>query len=221
MANKFSKIFNGEKSKLFWLYIVVGALLTIAAVMLMPFWAMVAPDLFFANWGTSFVQIVIAGVVLLYLFGYLFKKVNKINNKTVKVLAIIECSILMLVVIGCVVSQFSAFALDASLVLAIALLLRGSVEVFRAYYHKGGEDNFPVIEVVFAIVLVALGGYLLSSAFITNQMILWFATVLVAVVGILVIIVGISKKPKTEKKPKKEKQPKEKKVKKEKKLNNF
>ena len=108
MAN-LSQLFSKQKSKYFWAYIVVGALLMIASIMLMPFWAHVAPDLFFANWGGNFIKIVIAGVLFLYLFGYLFKKILAAKITVVKVLTIVEFALLALIAIGCIVSQFAVF----------------------------------------------------------------------------------------------------------------
>ncbi len=208
MANKFTKLFNTEKSKYFWAYIVIGALLMIVSIILMPFWADIAPDLFFSSWGADFVKIVIAGVLALYLIEYLYKKMSAVKIKVVKVLAVIEFVILSLVAVGCIISQFSAFALDVSVIFAIALLMRGTVEIFRAYYYNNASDKYPVIELIVAILLVALGGYAISSTIITNEIILWVATLIAFLFSLVIFVIGFYKKPKTEKKPKKVKEKK-------------
>lgn len=213
MANKFTKLFNTQKSKNFWVYLVVGALFMIASIMLMPFWTKITPDLFFASWGLDFVKIIIACVIVAYLIGFLLKKIKLIKIKSVKVVAILEFVILSLVAIGCIVSQFSAFALDASTVLSIAFLMRGTVEIFRAYYYNKETDKYSLFELILAILLVAFGGYLFSKRFITNELILWIATGVSFIVSLIVFILGFCKKPKGEKKPKKEKPKKEKKQK--------
>ena len=199
MAN-LSQIFSKQKSKYFWVYIVVGALLMIASVMLMPFWAHVAPDLFFAHWGGNFVKIVIACVIILYLFGYLIKKIVSAKITTVKVLTIVEFSLLAFIAIGCVASQFAVFSFDISLILALALWMRGTVEIIRAYYYNNATEKYPIYQLLFAIVLVTLGGYILASNFLTSEMVLWVATGVAFIFSLIIFIFGFIKKPKGKKK---------------------
>ncbi len=199
MAN-LTKLLSKQKSKYFWVYIVVGALLMIASIMLMPFWAHVAPDLFFAHWGGNFVKIVIASVIILYLFGYLLKKVISAQITVVKVLTIVEFTILALVAIGCIVSQFAVFSFDISLILALALWMRGTVEIIRVYYYNNATDKYPIYKLLIAIALVTLGGFIIASNFISSETVLWVATGVAFVFSLIIFVLGFIKNPKSKKK---------------------
>ena len=201
MAN-LSQLFSKQKSKYFWVYIVVGALLMIASIMLMPFWARVAPDLFFANWGGNFIKIVIAGVLFLYLFGYLFKKILAAKITVVKVLTIVEFALLALIAIGCIVSQFAVFSFDISLILALALWMRGTIEIIRAYYYNNASDKYPIYKLLIAIALVTLGGFILASNVISSEMLLWVATGVAFIFSLIIFILGFIKNPSEKKKKK-------------------
>ena len=199
MAN-LTKLLSKQKSKYFWVYIVLGALLMIASIMLMPFWAYVAPDLFFAHWGGNFVKIVIACVIVLYLFGYLIKKVISAQITVVKVLTIIEFTILALVAIGCIVSQFAVFSFDISLILALALWMRGTIEIIRVYYYNGASGKYPMYMLLIAIALVTLGGFIIASNFISSETVLWVATGVAFVFSLIIFVLGFIKNPKSKKK---------------------
>lgn len=199
MAN-LTKLLSKQKSKYFWVYIVLGALLMIASIMLMPFWAYVAPDLFFAHWGGNFVKIVIACVIVLYLFGYLIKKVISAQITVVKVLTIIEFTILALVAIGCIVSQFAVFSFDISLILALALWMRGTIEIIRVYYYNGASGKYPMYKLLIAIALVTLGGFIIASNFISSETVLWVATGVAFVFSLIIFVLGFIKNPKSKKK---------------------
>ncbi len=199
MAN-LTKLLSKQKSKYFWVYIVVGALLMIASVMLMPFWAHVAPDLFFAHWGGNFVKIVIAGVIILYLFGYLLKKVISAQITVVKVLTIIEFTLLALVAIGCIVSQFAVFSFDISIIIALAVWMRGSIEIIRAYYYNGASEKYPIYKLLIAIALVTLGGFIIASNFISSETVLWIATGVAFIFSLIIFVLGFIKNPKQKKK---------------------
>lgn len=194
MAN-LTKLLSKQKSKYFWVYIVVGALLMIASIMLMPFWAHVAPDLFFAHWGGNFIKIVIAGVLFLYLFGYLLKKMLSAKITVVKVLTIVEFTLLALIAVGCIVSQFAVFSFDISLILALALWMRGTVEIIRAYYYNNATDKYPIYKLLIAIALVTLGGFILASNFISTEMVLWVATGVAFIFSFIIFVLGFIKNP--------------------------
>ncbi|MBQ3235098.1 MAG: hypothetical protein IJA97_02945 [Clostridia bacterium] len=195
MAKGLSKFLNTKKSKLFWVYFVLGVLITAISVLLMPFWQKVAPNAFFSSWGLKFIKILIAVIVLLYAILFLGIRVTRGGNSVVKTLGVIEIVVLVLISIALLVSQFSKFALDAYVIISVALWMRGVVEIFKAYYAGNGENKYPVIKLVFAIVLVSVGAYFLSVRFITNLHILWVATVFGAVFGIITFILGFLKRP--------------------------
>ena len=149
MANKLTKLFNTKKSKVFWLYIVLGFLIMIAAVALMPFWLSVAPDLFFADWGWGFLKIVVAVLLLIYAFGYLLKNAIKSSRGVIQVLTFIEFALFIIIALGSVISQFNVITLSSCQILGFAIWARGSIEVIRAYYYRGSnEQKYPLYQVL-------------------------------------------------------------------------
>ena len=199
---KITKLINTKKSKYFWAYIVVGALLMIASIMFMPFWKSVAPDLFFASWGEKFVKIVISCVLFIYLIAYLLKKLVNTKIKAVKILSIIEFVALSLIALSCIISQFATFYLEVSLILALAVWMRGAVELVRAYCYDKAIEKYPVYKLIIAILLATFGGYLFATKVITAQMILWTATIIALIFSIIIFVLGFYKNPNPPKKKK-------------------
>lgn len=195
MAKGIFKMINTKKTSAFWVFFILGVLITAISVLLMPFWKTATPDVFFAEWGHKFVKVIIAVIVLLYAFLFLLKRVGRRGNGVVKTLSVIEIIVLVLISLALLISQFSKFALDAYVIISIALWMRGVVEIFRAYYLGSGENKYPVYKLIFAIILVSVGAYLLSAKVITNVHILWVATIFGAVFGIITFILGFLKKP--------------------------
>ena len=72
MSNPLTKVLNPKKTKMFWMYFVVSVLLIILGVLFMPVWGGWA-ECPWKDWGTKFLDIGIAIVILIYLFGYLIK----------------------------------------------------------------------------------------------------------------------------------------------------
>lgn len=207
---KLSKFINSKKSKAFWLYIVVGILSIIAGVILAPFWLKIdnSGKIFFANWGYSVLNFIIAGLILLYIGLYLVKKIaNGSGNGVVKVLTIIEASLLLFIAVSAVLTQFNidiVYVSNAGQILGLALWLRGTVEVFRAYYFKSSDETkYPVWWLVIAIIFISVGVALFVKNFLSNEVILWIVVGVLALLGIISIIVGVVKKPIKVKKEKK------------------
>ena len=195
---KLSKIINTQKSKLFWLYIVVGILFVLTGIILAPFWIDIDKDLFFAPWGHSIVKFVISGLILLYVGGFLIKKIVKgEGNGVIKVLIIIETALLLLIALGGILSQFNVLKVNnAGQILGLALWLRGTIEVFRAYYFKNGtEAKYPVWWLVIAIVFISIGVAMFITNFLSNVTILWILVSIILILGVISIVVGFIKKP--------------------------
>ena len=195
---KLSKIINTQKSKLFWLYIVVGILFVLTAVILAPFWIDIDNDLFFAPWGHSIVKFVISGLILLFVCGFLIKKIVKgEGNGVIKVLIIIETALLLLIALGGILSQFNVLKVNnAGQILGLALWLRGTIEVFRAYYFKNGtEAKYPVWWLAVAIVFITVGVAMFITNFLSNVTILWILVSVILILGVISIVVGCIKKP--------------------------
>ena len=58
-----------KNNKLFWLYIVLGAIVTIFAIIFAPFWSSV--NVPWKNWSQSILNLIIAAFLSLYLFCFL------------------------------------------------------------------------------------------------------------------------------------------------------
>ncbi len=194
---KLSKIFNTTKSKAFWLYIVLGILLIIFSIILMPIWAKINKDLFFANWGMQIIKLVIAVILILYLSLYLFKKLFKKEKSAIKVLVVIEFVILSIIALSCILAQFNIFKVnDAGKILGLVLYFRGSVEIFRAYYYdRANSEKYSVWWLVASLVILTLGVAFMIGSFLTNVQVLWLLVFLLLVLGIIFIILGFIKKP--------------------------
>lgn len=195
---KLSKLMNTQKSKKFWAYIVVGILLMVVAIVLAPFWDDVAPDVFFADWGMSIIQFVIAGLIMLYVCTFLLNKIRKgEGNRVVKVLVIIETVLLTLIALGCILAQFKILNIsDAGKIIGFALWLRGTCEIFRAYYFRsGGTAKYPVWWLAVAIIFVTLGVVMFVGNYLSNVAILWALVIVIFLIGLIALILGIFKKP--------------------------
>ncbi len=204
MAIKLSKFINTTKSKVFWLYIVIGALISALSIMLMPFWKDAEIDVFFAPWGYSIISIVIACTLILYLGLYLFKKMIGKCNKIVRVLIIIEFILLSLIALGSIMSQFDVIPVKGvGQILGLVLWIRGSIEVFRAYYYDSSNGSkYPVWQLFVTICLITVGAYFIISNVLTDKIVLWILTITLLVVGVFLIILGVIKKPASKKKVK-------------------
>ena len=194
---KFSKIFNSTKSKNFWLYIVLGSLLILSSIILMPIWAKINNELFFANWGMDIIKLVIAIILVLYLSLYLFKKLFKKENKAIKILVILEFVILSIIALSCVLAQFNVFKVnDAGKILGIVLYLRGSIEIFRAYYYdRSSSEKYSIWWLILSLLLVSVGVAFIIGGYLTNLQVLWFLVFALLILGIVFIILGFIKKP--------------------------
>ena len=65
-----------KNNKLFWLYIVLGAIVTIFAIIFAPFWSSV--NVPWKNWSQSILNLIIAAFLSLYLFCFLIFENTKI-----------------------------------------------------------------------------------------------------------------------------------------------
>ena len=213
MGIKLSKVFNSTKTKLFWLYLIFGFVFMLAGLTLCsPLWQdALKVDWFFAGWGRSIVKLVISTILILYIIFFLGKRIR--GNGVVKTLTIVEMILLSLIALGGILSQFNIIKIaDASKILGCALWLRGTVEIFHAYYYHANENErkYPVWMVALSIALITLGTYFFVTNRITNDFILWIMVIIIFLIGLFLFIWGFIKKPE---RVKKEKVKKEKKVK--------
>lgn len=195
------KVFQPTKTKLFWLYFVLGALLIVAGVALMPVWPSSWDWCFWKDWGKQIINILIAVVIVLYLVFFLIKKLRKRQKGVILVLTIVEFVLLALVALGCVLQQFKIINVGgACAIFGLALWCRGSVELFRAYYHQRGDnDRFPIWWLVISIAFVSFGAYLFAKPLFQDIVILWIFVVIVLLVGLILLIDGFLAKPASKK----------------------
>lgn len=187
--------FSIKKTKFFWLYHMLGILMILAAVILAPFWSDV--DIFFSSWGEKTVSFMIAFAIALYLIFYLAKKIKASPNQTILVLTIVEFILLMVIALGSVLSQFDILKIQSpSQIIALALWLRGVVEIVRAYYYRRDiEEAYPIIQLVIAIAMVTLGTYLFARPFISAEVLQWILCAIILILGCVFIFVGAKAKP--------------------------
>lgn len=193
------KLLRGKNNKYFWIYITFGAIFVLLSIFLAPFWSNV--NVFWKNFGQSFLNIIIAICLGTYLFAYLLKKIISTRRQVIKVLTIIEFAWLLLIalylVIGQWVPEINIFKVNgACAIIGLALWIRGIVEIFRAYYYNGGnEEKYPVWWLCISIAFVSIGMWMLVAPFISDIIILWIVVALLLVLGIAFIAYGIYSKP--------------------------
>ena len=186
-----------KKSKNFWLYIVLGSLLIVFAAFLLPFWGSLWNECPWKDLGLTIVSYMMAALILVYLFGYLIRKIKQ-HRGVVQVLTIIEFVLLFFTAAGLVISQFNISIIpdSPSIILGVALYIRGVVEIIRAYYHqKSNNDNYSIGWVLLAILLVTGGVVLVITNLVDKLMVLYAIIIALAVLGIYTIIYGILAKP--------------------------
>lgn len=205
-----NRLLHPTKTKFFWAYIVVGIIGILLGIMLMPVWDSCPDWVFWRTWGKQIINIIICVCIILYLVFFLLKKIMKRTNGVVKVLTIIEFVILALIALGCILQQFKVINVGgACAILGLALWCRGTVEIFRAYYHqKGNNEKYPVWWLAVAIALVTLGTYIFAKPVFSDVVILWIFVILILLVSIILIVDGILAKPASGKKKSKSAEPK-------------
>lgn len=190
------KLFQPRKTKWFWLYFVCGILLALVGVILMPVWNSV-DWAFWKSYGMNIINIIICGCLLVYLFGFLVKKIVK-NSGVVQVLTIIEFVLLALIALGCVLQQFRIINIGgACAILGLALWCRGVVEIFKAYYHqKGNNQKYPLWWLFISIMLVSFGVFLYARPLFQDITVLWVLIIFIFLISIILITDGFLSKPK-------------------------
>lgn len=190
------KAFKIAPRRDFALFIVLGSLACLAAILFCPLWA--KTDLPWATWGTKIIQLLIAACLIAYLCTYLWKKVTRGGNGVIRVLTVIEFVCLALIALGCILSQFKVFNISgACAIFGLCLFCRGTVEIFRAYYYqRGSSTRYPVWWLAVAIAMVAFGTYCFARPLFTDVVVLWIFVLALLVVGLCAIFYGVACRPK-------------------------
>ena len=142
------------------------------------------------NWGNQIVNLLIAAVIICYLVFYLFKKFKMAKKRVILVLTIVEFSLLSLIALGCLFSQFKIINVsEAGQIFSLAIWIRGAVELFRAYYYKSDSNEvYPVWYLALSIGMVTFGAYCFARPIITNAVILWLFVSVLITAGIILSI---------------------------------
>lgn len=186
-----------KKSKNYIWYILLGVILLLAAIILLPFWGDIWAECPWKDWGIQFISIAMAVLILMYLFGFLVKKITK-SSGTIQVLTVIEFTLLALIALGLVFSQFRILNIpdEPSVIIGIALYIRGVIEIFRAYYYKQSSNyTYPVYWLVVAILFVTFGVIFMISVSISKLWVLWVLIISLVVLSIILIVYGALMKP--------------------------
>ena len=192
MANKTVKT-----KKTYWVNILFGILLIIGGVMLAPFWGKIWADCPWKDWGYKVISYTMAVLLMIYLFGFVIKKVTK-SKGTIQVLTIIEFVLLALIALGLIFSQLNVLNVpnQPSKIIGIALYIRGFIEIFRAYYYRQNSTyTYPVWWLFIAILFITFGVYLFLNSTITILMLLWALVIVLVLLGIISILYGVMVKP--------------------------
>ena len=180
--------------------IFLGAICLLAAILFAPIWSWweKCP---WKDWGNQILYILIAAVIIAYLALFLFKKIRKATKRVIQVLTIVEFSLLSLIALGCIFSQFKIINISgACQIFGLALWARATVEIFRAYYYRSDtKEVYPVWYLAISIAMITFGTYCFAKPFISDLVILWLFVSILIVLGLLLLILGINNLPKKKK----------------------
>ena len=174
----------------------------VAAVIFAPIWNW-WESCPWRTWGADIVNLLIAACIVCYLVFYLAKKLTH-GKRVIKVLTIVEFSILSLIALGCIFSQFNLINIKgACQIFGLALWTRGCVELFRAYYHRAdSKEYYPVWYLAVSIALVTFGTFCVAKPFIQDVAIIWIFAGSLLIAGALLLTMWYNQKPVREPKPK-------------------
>lgn len=185
------------------LFLLLGAFSVLSAVLFAPFWQ--ETEVFFSDWGAQALKLMIAAALLIYLFTFLVPKILHGGRGAVGALTIIEAFCVLLIALGCILTQFKVLNISgACAILGVCLFCRGTVEIFRAYYYRGGKTHaYPVWWLAVAILMVAFGTYCFARPLFSDTAVLWALVLFLLLLGILLIVYGILCRPQKKAKKKK------------------
>lgn len=189
---------NITPKKTYWIYILFGVLAMTVAAFLLPLWPRSMP---WADWGSRALNLIIAVMLMLYLINYLLPKVCHGGNGPIYMLLLVEFALICVIALGCVLSQFKILNISGTCVIfGLCMLARGTVEIFRAYYHqKDSKAAYPVWWLAVAIFFVICGTYLMVKPLFSDELLLWLFAALLFAYGLMVLFYGVRCKPKKKK----------------------
>lgn len=185
-----------SQRKDYLLFLLLGILSVIAAVLFAPPWQGV--DVFFSSWGAKALDLMIAALLLVYLFSFLVPKILRGGKGAVAVLTLVEAGCVLLIAIGCILKQCKVLNISgACAILGVCLFCRGTVEIFRAYCYRGGKTRrYPVWWLAVAVFMVAFGTYCFAKPLFSDTAVLWVLVAFLLLLGVCLIVYGCLCRPK-------------------------
>ena len=174
--------------------LILGITFILASIIFAPIWSFWS-SCPWGDWGIKIINILIAACIICYLAFYLAKKLTH-GKRVIKVLTIVEFGILSLIALGCIFSQFKVINVQgACQIFGLALWTRGTIELFRAYYHRAdSKEYYPVWYLAISIIMVTLGTWCFVKPFIQDIVILWIFVASLLILGLLLLVLGINQK---------------------------
>lgn len=184
-----------KKTKYFWVYLGLGLLALLFALALAPFWGNVWEECPWKNLGFHVVSYIIAAAIVLYLVLYLFKRIGK-SKGPIRILTIVEFTLLSLIAFGLVVSRFKVFNItNPSVIFGLALYVRGTVGVFKSNFQKNNEnDKNGLLWLIIALALITIGVIFMVTKIITINVVLYILVVGLGLIGLYLVFYGLNSK---------------------------
>ena len=188
-----------KKNKLFWLFIVLGAIVLLFGVTLLPVWKDI--DIFFASWSDAGVNIVLFAILVFYIVLLINRNLVKRKSKFIVGITIIELIVLLFVAVSCLLQQFNVFSIfGPCFVFGLMIYFRGLVNVLEPYFSSISTNNSKArISVLVSIVLLTVGAIMMVIK-VPNNIFNWIIAITILLVAVLLILFGILSMPKKEKK---------------------
>ena len=188
-----------KKNKLFWLFIVLGAIVLLFGVTLLPVWKDI--DIFFASWSDAGVNIVLFAILVFYIVLLINRNLVKRKSKFIVGITIIELIVLLFVAVSCLLQQFNVFSIfGPCFVFGLMIYFRGLVNVLEPYFSSISTNNSKSrLSVLVSIVLLTVGAIMMVIK-VPNNIFNWIIAITILLVAVLLILFGILSMPKKEKK---------------------
>ena len=187
------------KNEFYWAFYILAALGAFLGFVLMPIWE--NTSLFFHDWGSRYFHSLVAAILLLYVFLFLFGEAKNEQKKPLCHFIIVEISILFVVAIFAILQQLHILYLfGPARAFGVALWLRGCFYLTRAYIlPKGKKSGVPVYLFITALGLISLGTYLLTHDFLGNTF-LWLVSISILILAVASLVYGVLSTPSKAKK---------------------
>ena len=188
-----------KKNKLFWLFIVLGAIVLLFGVTLLPVWKDI--DIFFATWSDAGVNIVLFAILVFYIVLLINRNLVKRKSKFIVGITIIELIVLLFVAVSCLLQQFNVFSIfGPCFVFGLMIYFRGLVNVLEPYFSSISTNNSKArLSILVSILLLTVGAIMMVIK-VPNNIFNWIIAITLLLVAVLLILFGILSMPKKEKK---------------------